>query len=598
MNNFNDLKSVCSGLSADEIKHILVTDHVTIEYNGHKYCDIASLFVCFAYLFSFREESIDRNDFRKNAYLAFIDGNRSIYQDSWEAIDFLISGKGSVNEFKVRILKGGSYKIKQYYLENDKLKDIRGASIIINYVEEKLIPSIIAQYYIPELIVYCGGGNILALLPDVCSQGFNLELEREASRYLVNARIAYYVSEPLSLYDLLGKEYRKIITVIDNKLSARKNLKLYNDALLNQRLDTYTLFKVAGADNNPALNNIKETKNHTFCESCKVRHATYEYPIGSHEPLCTSCLHKKIVGDAAKKVKYLSDYEKYNTNKKGNIVLPQNLDEIDTNHVAVIYADGNNMGKIVRNITSIPEMMNFSRTVKEAITSAVFRAMNKVGIEKYEVVGLGGDDVFVIVEGIKALSFTIAMINYYNEQFITYSSSIISTLSAGIAIAKTGVPIKVMLEAAEEQLLKAKHLARLQHESGNDDGSLSYTIVNTYDSSKQNGNTDTHIMNTLLPYSTSTAKIILNYVVSIQNTTGKTVLRNLSDAFRLAESSSEGGLFYNYINAKERDKNKITLPFIPEYIFSEGYYEKDNIKYYIWDDLIDLYNFCKGGDVI
>ena len=46
---------------------------------------------------------------------------------------------------KIVLLKGGSYKIKQYYLEDNVPRDIRGASMNLAYVEEKVIPNYIEK---------------------------------------------------------------------------------------------------------------------------------------------------------------------------------------------------------------------------------------------------------------------------------------------------------------------------------------------------------------------------------------------------------------------------------------------------------------------
>ena len=48
---------------------------------------------------------------------------------------------------KIVLLKGGSYKIKQYYLEDNVPRDIRGASMNLAYVEEKVIPNYIENHF-------------------------------------------------------------------------------------------------------------------------------------------------------------------------------------------------------------------------------------------------------------------------------------------------------------------------------------------------------------------------------------------------------------------------------------------------------------------
>lgn len=61
--------------------------------------------------------------------------------------------------------------------------------------------------------------------------------------------------------------------------------------------------------------------------------------------------------------------------------------------------------------------MKFSDEVKEAATGSVYDTMKSLGIDRFEVVGLGGDDIFVIVSGKVALKFATGLIKEYNNKF-------------------------------------------------------------------------------------------------------------------------------------------------------------------------------------
>lgn len=94
--------------------------------------------------------------------------------------------------------------------------------------------------------------------------------------------------------------------------------------------------------------------------------------------------------------------------------------------VAYIYADGNNMGGYIQKIKSPQEYQNFSDDISEATEKSVYRALfqhlrphqlkdipdrdkekrNGKWIHPFEILTIGGDDVFLIVPADKALGIT------------------------------------------------------------------------------------------------------------------------------------------------------------------------------------------------
>ena len=104
------------------------------------------------------------------------------------------------------------------------------------------------------------------------------------------------------------------------------------------------------------------------------------------------------------------------------------------------------MGQIIQNFTDIKQMMQFSENVKEAAKKSVYEAMGECGIRKFAVVGLGGDDIFVIVSGDIAMQFAVKLNKKYSEIFNAYGGDYqSSTMSVGVCIAKPDTPLRVML---------------------------------------------------------------------------------------------------------------------------------------------------------
>lgn len=540
-------------------------------------------------------------------YLYLKTGEDDINSEKYaeNAVDYMNSKGDKVlkKDIDVCILKGGSYKIKGYYLENNTLKDIRGASVLLTHVEETVVPDVVKSDFDESCIIYCGGGNIFALVPGDTDENYALKLEETAQKYLVSANIAYCVSRPIKLSLLLGKEYKRIISENESELNERKKLKIIDSIESESEIDDVCI--------DGAKIEIEKTslKTGETCKNCGKRIALYKNISRDNMPICAGCLHKNLVGNAVKNKKYLDEYCKY-TNKQADSV--KALEDIDKEHIAIVYGDGNNMGGIIQTLETITDMMKFSDTVKTAANESVFKAMEAAGITKFEIVGLGGDDVFVIVPAKKAIMFSKYLIEKYYEIFDKEYGAGSSTMSVGIAIAKTSTPVKIILEAAEEKLAEAKSLSK---NSDNDKGSMSFTILDSHNDNESRVNTTTSAVNTLLPYSIQTANDILKFVDYIYNynseeerLASKSRIRNLSDAFENAESYEEASLFFQYMNAKFKKTDKktnavsgvITLPEVFGYKTADeykGYYIDEESKlYYIWDDLINLLEYVMKGE--
>lgn len=494
-----------------------------------------------------------------------------------EAIAYMNGKQPSlVRNIDVRLIKGGTYRIKGYYLENNELSDIRGASTIITEVQENIVPELLIKLIGFDCILYNGGGNLFAIAPADCDEDIGTKLEQEAQRYLVTAESAYYVSKPLSLSELLGKDYRTKIAEKENELDRRKKLKMSYDP---EPVSTMIGQEIAGVAIKAEENTEKQ-----YCKKCRKRIARYRSHNAKTADLfmCGGCLHKYRVG-IKQKTRYSEEYRTYLRANGGadiadDITQMQTISDISADKVAVIYADGNNMGGIIQGFTKLTDMIFFSTFVKNTMPEVVYSSMQKCGIRKFEIVAMGGDDIFMIVPAKKAVVFSLELIKEYNRRFAEKFPSCRSTLSVGTCIAKSGTPIKVMLEAAEDKLSDAKEKVKRENCSG----SLSYTILKGYNSGgSKNG---------MLPFSAEEAESVLDYVRIVKNNnTATTRINNIAEAYETAESIEEANMFFAYMNAKEdKAEKRIKLPYIKGYNIVGGCYEKDGITYTLWNELLEL----------
>lgn len=490
---------------------------------------------------------------------------------------------------KIVLLKGGSYKIKQYYLEDNVPRDIRGASMNLAYVEEKVIPNYIEKHFSRDCIMYNGGGNIFCILPESVGESFAMELEQEAEKYLVSANTAYVAM--CITRDEFENNYKETIRNLERKLSSRKKMKIFNP-IISESAFAHQEY-MDWNDSRIKLSNQK--CENASCQLCKSRIASYIY---EDKKVCASCMHKAAIGKFARK-DYLEEYKK-RVGKEA--VACDSFTDIDSDHIAVVYGDGNNMGQIISNFNFITDMMKFSDEVKEAATGSVYDTMKYLGIDRFEVVGLGGDDIFVIVSGKVALKFATGLIKEYNNKFKKQNVSenenkYESTMSVGVCIAKSNTPLRIMLEVAEDKLAEAKELAKINNANGKDTGTISYAVLDDPTETTESAETLYNLKSTLAPYSTEDMENLIDYIVGLKKIKNvKSALRNIYDAYVNSECLEEAYLFFNYRNAKDK-KNKIYEPVIDGWEKKDGKYFRNGTEAFVWRDILELYNYVEGNEI-
>lgn len=514
--------------------------------------------------------------------------NSAVYAD--DAIQFM---NGSCDELSCDIdvcaIKGGTYKIKDYYLENNELIDIRGASSIITEVQERVVPDVLQRTFGFDCVLYKGGGNMLAVIPATNTpENIGELLEQAADHCMLTANTAYVCSEPFPLSKLLGVEYRSCIAGIEQLLTERKKSRAICDFKPISDMDGEKLCDVEL--NLPVIHSTG-----SFCSRCCKRIASYQ--IASLQ-MCGGCLHKYLVGSKQRQ-RFVSDYKTMLRNEHYNfaddVISPRKYEDIDNEHtdnkhIAVVYADGNNMGGLIQNITKITDMMDFSEFVKKTMPELVFRAMARCKVLCFEIVAVGGDDIFILLPATKAIAFSHEMIRMYKEAYDERFAGNQSTLSVGVCIAKPSEKIKIMLEAAEDKLKLAKRMMK-QEKYAEASGSLAFAVMDSYE-----GASAFHKKRSMLPYSYEQLMPVLKFVKSLQTKDVKTRIRNIAEAYANIESSAEMSLFYRYVNAKEsKEAKRIRMPEIPGYTLCDGYYENDSGEdKAFWEDIIDLINYYDG----
>lgn len=169
--------------------------------------------------------------------------------------------------------------------------------------------------------------------------------------------------------------------------------------------------------------------------------------------------------------------------------------------IGVIYADGNNVGRVIATLQTPQDYHKFSHKLERAAQDAVFKALSKHLLptneaneqgqrnwcHPFEIITIGGDDLMLIVPGDKALEIALSIGAEFeralddqqqprsaggryqnrdqNSRFddaglLSFSPKI--GLSAGLVIAQANAPIFFLQQLVEELLKSAKKKSKPQ----------------------------------------------------------------------------------------------------------------------------------------
>ena len=404
------------------------------------------------------------------------------------------------------LLMGDTDAIKGYVYETQALPEIRGASQILVELEDE-VRKLFRSELVEECLIYCGGGGFLALVPASMAGNLKQEIER---LYLERTRVAtvtVVASAPLGYREFA----RGIAPHTDDQVrslaaqgGAGDLLFSHFEALLTDRTKRKNFGELVSALTG-RLQQAKRMRElapffetlpvYRRCDSCGKRPAE-EWDEVKRERLCRICHQKRDKG-RRKRRSFLEKFVQWVEDAKGvkvpledlagRLRYPQDLDTLAGagGRIALLYADGNNMGELLQLMPSPASYRHFSQVLESATRDSLFAAIWTVFGEDrlkdaslsfpFEIIALGGDDVVVMVPAEYGWVLALQLLKEFEnhsgiqrlEQELTkrLGESILRrpislTLSAGLAIADVKYPVSFLFALAEGLLKQAKKLAR------------------------------------------------------------------------------------------------------------------------------------------
>ncbi len=343
-------------------------------------------------------------------------------------------------------------RIHDFVFSTNKLKEIRGASTILNELNLVKTKEIMKKHMKDETgKIFLGGGSGKFIFEDM-SHAHNFCKEIEDAYRLYSAGEAS-ITTAVVPYD--DNAFVKSLYNGEKELRRNKDFKCKHVQLLS---DHYFMmcesngmlpaeFKIkTPEDKQPAVSyacskkieNSKDGKNSFFEEFVNY--------IEKAEN--TSLQEKKVKNN-------------WCTVSKNNLkrLLPEDINSIgdySNGYVGLIYADGNRMGQKLQKLESKDDYATFSKDILKSTKSAIFEALAKnLKLEHqfpFEILLLGGDDLLLIVPADKAIEITIDFCDKFKSNLKKHNLSI----SAGVVITHANYPIHQMIDYGEQLLKSAK----------------------------------------------------------------------------------------------------------------------------------------------
>lgn len=489
-------------------------------------------------------------------------------------------------------------KIKGYVFETGTLKEIRGASSLLDRLNRESMPALVKGEQI-----YANGGGGLFRVPE------------EKAEDAIRAVRRFYRQETRSAsitgvsIELLGgkQDVHNLLALLRYSLPLAKG---------GQAEDV--VYPVT----NPLLR---------FCESCGVR---YAQEVLDGDLVCHSCQRKRQEDQRVKDSidRWTSGEEFPDTlrlwgrliqmlNERGYPVngyqRPEDFDAIGKqsspgNTMGIIYADGDGMGRVIETINSLVKHKHFANAVDEAVYQSVADAIlahlqPKSGSTwPFDVLLLGGDDLVLLTRSQSALAVAVHIV----ERFPQLTQELWGeplNLSASVVLAQVKYPIGSLIHLAESGLNFAKQQAALRRRAGkiSDGGLINFLVVSSanhldfeayYQQVLKQEEYKSTLYRTYRPYSASEMKKLL---LQIQMLKDNNVSRSKLEQLRTAafKSRQQGTLDAMMSVLRVRNKNQreallslvSDLPTEQLYLPWARYGEKDWITPVV--DIVELMDF-------
>ncbi len=398
----------------------------------------------------------------------------------------------------IAIFAADTDRTQDYVFESARLPEIRGASRQLDDLNHHIADLVRARFGDQDegadrgCVIYAGGGGMLALVPD---QPEDLDTLRDAveAAYPRETQVATVTADwrPVTVEMVLqgypDEGFGGLVQWAGHWLRRRKEDKApppFFEALSH-------MVRCASCQTRPASVDAS-FPDRPLCSACRAkrdylgRHAWF----GSFQDFLDQPQRASLKRAYYSKVSPFPSLSDELNDERGYVPrqIPQDLSEIGQaslarrGYVGVIHLDGDGLGQILFRSPTAQGFADFSRAIAETMEQAVMRGLGsrltaesvapgetrrelgqrfrpgeKVPIHPFEILTIGGDDVWLIVPGDAALPLAASIAHDFAESGLyAPGQDRRCTVSGGVVIADDHTPVRALQEVAHDLARSAK----------------------------------------------------------------------------------------------------------------------------------------------
>ncbi len=329
-------------------------------------------------------------------------------------------------------------RIKEYIFATDTLKEIRGASALLDRLNRREMSYWVKQADPNRKEIYAHGGAGLFLIEASRAEIAQLAVEHAYRRRTGGAASMTGASVGLPAgFDTERDPVQSLFGLLQLRLRRAK-------------------------DHPPPALAVTSLPHLRPCDACAAFPATASVPEhGETHLLCDACQRRRQptrgLWRRLSQMGLPPGQQPEDFNELGKLSKPQG-------YIGLIYADGNGIGQEIEQLTALADIRRFAQTVDAAIHQATGDAIRSHLLPvnsnlPYELLLLGGDDLVMVTRAQSAIDVAIKLVEKFGEHTERSPIGRRLSLSASVVLAHANFPFRAMLDLAESALKFAKREA-------------------------------------------------------------------------------------------------------------------------------------------
>jgi len=381
--------------------------------------------------------------------------------------------------------------IKSYVFGTNKLKEIRGASSILDALNRDKTTAKAKEY--GATCIYANGGSALFLVDSGQAESLGKAVQELYHNNTGGGASITYAIQVIPDHDstqdiMTAEKLNENVTMADVLKLLRLRLRLAKDGL------QMNMSSKEGTQQDDALAHIALPSHALLCtcESCGVNYAQALWKDQDPDDTddgegryCRVCIGKREEDRNVKNklrnprktslsVKTLWDRILDSLGKdylSPSSPFPQRPKDFNVfreftrgkEYLGLIYADANSMGKALEKLETLHEVKVFADTIDDAVFKAMGEAIRthlpvQKGKFPFDILLIGGDDIVMVTPADKAIQVARALAEKFHEH-----TNKEYTLSIGVVLAPVKYPFSLQYGLVDEILKAAKKSGAKRH---------------------------------------------------------------------------------------------------------------------------------------